>query len=959
MNKLWLSLLLFFVGLAIHAAIGDTVSGKVTDSDTGEPIELAIIKLSSSNWAITNESGSFTFNHLTSGQYTYEASYLGYETQKGTFTVTDHKSLTINIKLQPSNLALKEVTVTAREDKIGSTSHIGQSAIQHLQAKSVEDLLQLLPGAVTKNPDLSNAGQAAIREINSSGDANNALGTAVIVNGAPLSNDANMQIFSTARSGNNSSLQTNTMNNQTTSGRGVDLRQVSPDNIESIEVIRGIPSVEYGNLTSGAIIIKTKAGVTPWEALAKVDANSKLYSLSKGLRLHNNGGSINFAIDYTKSNSDRRKTYLGYDRLTANIGYSNVFFKNSTPLTFNLNATYYRNISDTKSDDSFLQGEYLKDDELGIRLSTNGTWRLNKSWISNLAYSGSFQYTHQKDIYNKYVGTGVVPYSHSYTPGEMQVTFLPTTYLCHYLLDGEPITAFAQLKANRMFLFDKGTSNIKLGIDYNLSTNKGDGLVYDINYPPTQGEGQSVRPRSYKSVPSMNTLSLFLEDKTEYSIGKTLLTIQPGVRISRLFIDKNQALRGDITVVDPRINVSYQFLNRENNNRFDDLSLTGGYGIASKMPTMSSLYPTAAYFDFASYNSYSGSDDPRNIAIMTTAVVPNTANSNLKAARAKKFEIGLSGQARGITGSITYFQERIENEFGYSTVPFGVSYNRYAIPTADQASTTIPSYHDGALYYTMADGTEKLASSYNQKEVRSYSTPANVYLTRKHGVEYSFNFGKIKPLATDLIVDGAWFWIKRISQNYSYTSNRVVSSISSNGISTFDSYLAVLPAGSGTIRSRFNTNFRFVTHIPQLRMLFSTTLQMVWNESLQYTYKDADGNPVYKTTTNSQGNEILVINPIGYYDRDLEYHTWNPAEVTRPDELTTRYSNVNYFDKQSYPLTWMLNFKLSKEIGKHINLSFVANNFLKRSNLYHQKVIGGYRDLYTPLYFGAEIKAKF
>jgi hypothetical protein len=259
----------------------------------------------------------------------------------------------------------------------------------------------------------------------------------------------------------------------------------------------------------------------------------------------------------------------------------------------------------------------------------------------------------------------------------------------------------------------------------------------------------------------------------------------------------------------------------------------------------------------------------------------------------------------------------------------------------------------------MADGTEKLASSYNQKEVRSYSTPANVYLTRKHGVEYSFNFGKIKPLATDLIVDGAWFWIKRISQNYSYTSNRVVSSISSNGISTFDSYLAVLPAGSGTIRSRFNTNFRFVTHIPQLRMLFSTTLQMVWNESLQYTYKDADGNPVYKTTTNSQGNEILVINPIGYYDRDLEYHTWNPAEVTRPDELTTRYSNVNYFDKQSYPLTWMLNFKLSKEIGKHINLSFVANNFLKRSNLYHQKVIGGYRDLYTPLYFGAEIKAKF
>ena len=32
---------------------------------------------------------------------------------------------------------------------------------------------------------------------------------------------------------------------------GVDMRSVSTDDIESVEVVRGIPSVEYGDLTSG------------------------------------------------------------------------------------------------------------------------------------------------------------------------------------------------------------------------------------------------------------------------------------------------------------------------------------------------------------------------------------------------------------------------------------------------------------------------------------------------------------------------------------------------------------------------------------------------------------------------------------------------------------------------------------------------------------------------------------
>ncbi len=217
-----------------------------------------------------------------------------------------------------------------------------------------------------------------------------------------------------------------------------------------------------------------------------------------------------------------------------------------------------------------------------------------------------------------------------------------------------------------MFIFPKGTVNFKLGIDYTLSANKGGGMVYDHDFPPIQGDGQSVRPRSYESLPSMHTLSAFVENHTEYSIGTTVLSIQPGVRVSRLMIDRAQALRGDINAVDPRVNVSYKFLTTDNNPLFDNLSLVGGYGLATKMPTMAYLYPTPAYFDFVSYNSYAGADNPRNLAVMTTFVVPNTANHNLKPACSKKFEIGLNGRVGRVLGSITFFKENIDNEYGFS-----------------------------------------------------------------------------------------------------------------------------------------------------------------------------------------------------------------------------------------------------------------------------------------------------
>ena len=116
-----------------------------------------------------------------------------------------------------------------------------------MQASSLSDIMQLLPGATVSKPDLTSVSTLSLR-----GGAS--LGTAVIMDGAPISNNSNMQMMTTSIGGAVPATR------GTSPQTGIDLRTITTDNIESVEVITGVPSVEYGDLTGGAVIVNTKAG---------------------------------------------------------------------------------------------------------------------------------------------------------------------------------------------------------------------------------------------------------------------------------------------------------------------------------------------------------------------------------------------------------------------------------------------------------------------------------------------------------------------------------------------------------------------------------------------------------------------------------------------------------------------------------------------------------------------------
>ena len=121
-------------------------------------------------------------------------------------------------------------------------------------------------------------------------------GTSFVIDGVPLNNDANMQYISNSwETGRN------------TTGKGIDMRSISTDDIAKVEIVRGIPSVEYGDLTSGLVNIERKKGGNDLEARFKADMQSQLFYVGKGIELTDKQFTLNTGIDYLDSKIDPRQ----------------------------------------------------------------------------------------------------------------------------------------------------------------------------------------------------------------------------------------------------------------------------------------------------------------------------------------------------------------------------------------------------------------------------------------------------------------------------------------------------------------------------------------------------------------------------------------------------------------------------------------------------------------------------
>lgn len=893
-------------------------------------------------WTVTDEQGKYKMDNVPPGNYTISYRAMGY--REKVISTEIIKNSILDVRLQFQSIALSVVAVTSKEKQFGSKSTISREAVEHLQPKSLKDVFQLLPGAITENPTLASPGQIKLREIEASN--NSALGALIMIDNNPLSNDANMQVFNSAQAGNATST-------PGVAGRGTDLRDISAENIESVEVIRGIPSVEYGNLTSGVVLVKSKVGQSPLTARFKVDPNTKIGSIYKGMKLKNQSGYLNAGIDFTRAYDDIREKFKGYDRLTGSLIYSNTLFSNSpNPMDFKANFSYFNTLDSERSDAQQLEGEEMRSKKQGIRAGISGKWMLRKNWITNLEYNISGDYTQNSDYLRElYVlSSGSIPNPTTYIPGVYEVDYLPGRFHSAYDIDGKPYNAYAKIKGDWSKKWYNINNTVLVGLDWMLSGNNGAGLLYDQAFPPFRHLSTTLRPRAARDLPVLNNLSFFLEDRLSLPLGTTNLIMQGGLRV-------NKMLPTGLTSLDPRINIDYEILNSNNNSILDKFSITGGIGLSHKMPTLSYISPDNAYFDQPTFNYL---DRENSLAVITTHMI-STVNDQLKPARNTKKEIGFMVAKKTYSLAVTAYHEKLTDGLGFQSQPYISHYESFTVSGAGR----MPIFENGRVYYQEGGQRLEAASQWN-KVIRTYASPVNRETSIKKGVEYVFNTGKIEPLQTSFVVDGAWLYQE------AYGTLPTYQSITTTYQGRIYPYIAIMPSGSKTIRQRFNTNIRMITHIPRIKMIASLVTQIIWDQRIKYAWEDENGKSlIYYLDDNGQriyGDAALedingprYVDPVAYMDDSGIVHQWQPenAHNSPYQQMLSVYGTTYYFIEEKLKPTVQFNLRLTKQFSNYFEIAFMANNFFKMNPTQISNRTGLYVERNTAFYFGAEVNIKF
>ena len=230
----------------VASAQSTVIKGNVKDA-TGEPVIGATVKIQgeTKTGSITDIDGNYEIT-VPSPKAKIEISYLGSKTQ----VVSVEGKTTVNVTLQNESQAIDEVVVTALGIKRQSRS-LGYST-----TKVGGDEFQL-----ARDPNLGNALSGKIAGVSVAGSATGGGSSRVVIRGNASMTGNNMPLY--VIDGvpfDNTNQGTGSTYGGTDMGDG--LSNISPDDIESIQVLKGAAaSALYGYRGgNGAVLITTKSG---------------------------------------------------------------------------------------------------------------------------------------------------------------------------------------------------------------------------------------------------------------------------------------------------------------------------------------------------------------------------------------------------------------------------------------------------------------------------------------------------------------------------------------------------------------------------------------------------------------------------------------------------------------------------------------------------------------------------
>ena len=531
-------------------------------------------------------------------------------------------------------------------------------------------------------------------------------GTKIIVDDIPMTN--------------NSTLQPGTHGVYVGTNNGIDLREIPADNIESVEIIRGIAPANHGDYIGGLITVKTKVSAKPTHRIkAKNNPDTKEVNLGGSFALGKTG--VNYNINWGLSEKDIRKDYDNTQRLATQLSLSNKLFDNKMDMKnqFKYSTLFEEVLQNPEDPDA--QESINK----GYRFIYGNKFDYSFDALSKLSSNIFINYRRVNTIRQRLQMADNRVTSTLFEEGTMVGIKQYGPYIYRYTTIGDEISIGQRLNYERQFFTGSYLHKLLIGNEFQFDDNFGKGQTFDMLSPPALGK----RPRPYDEVPGTLQHSIYVTDQITGRLWKEF-TLNFGLRFERYNTGKISKFKffeaKNGIFLNPRINLAY-FLSK-------DTQLRLGFGSSSKSPSLSYIYPDLKYYDVLDIVPLNDSLVIRDSLISTYII--DMSNPNLKGYKENKVELSIDHKIGDFGLSFTGFYSERNNEPVRSYNPFVYyKYNR-------------PNWPDPA--------GESIADTLVDK----YSIQKNSGWTKLDGVEFTLKTRKIKKLNMDFKFNASYHHVK-------------------------------------------------------------------------------------------------------------------------------------------------------------------------------------------------------
>lgn len=894
---------------------GATIAGTVTEATSRAPVGLATIAIEGTTFSTTSDpTGRYRLEHVPAGPQVIRVIRIGYAPSHRSLVIPATGLLTIDLVIARSALNLPGLVVTAEprgraRGELGTASVIESEAIRNQTAASLAGVLELVPGVTLQPPGLDGVQQFSLRSVpisvggggfgsNARGPSANQLasfGTQVILDGVPISNNANLQSL-----GPRGELQF-----ASSAGGGIDLRRIPAATVERVEVIRGLPSARFGDLTQGAVLIDTRAGVIDPEFRIRLDARTVEGSMVAGRAVAAGGRqALSASADVARTRIDPGAR----DDIASRVSVQLAHRSTGRRLTIDTRFDGFQVLEDSP-ETPLIRGFASRSRDAGLRVSERA--RLNVGAKSRIEFTGAFEGVRQRSFSQANALRPAAPFTNALEEGRYVGKYIGGEYLARVDVQGDPRHLYSRLEAITPGSRWGFSHQLRAGLELRREWNGGPGYQFDIEFPPqTQFNGVQGydRPRRFDLVPAIVTSAIYLDDYLGRSLGSWQLNLQAGLRLDGLHSGRSWLSGFRDQVLQPRLVIE---LAPAATVRF-----RGSAGRVAKVPSLDQLYPAPQYSDVINVN-YFANNPAERLAVLTTGILDKT-NKALGYSRADKAEVAVEIDLGGSGGQIALlaYSDRIRGGVGIDAAPTFLLREHFALGDSSIGTGHPPVIVEPAF---LVDSVPILIDR-----------PTNNLLLRSTGLEFTAALPEWKAARTQIAFLGAYSKSRLETNSLQFVSSFVEFQVNENAPR------APYWVGATRTGDRLLLTTRAIHHQPEAGLVITGTLQYHLRERRQ----DLGSTDTLSFEGFMTRGGALVPVPA---DRR--------ADPQYADLRVTR-SGLRV-EPQTSPADWLFNLQVSKTLPFDGRLAFYAFNAFDRVGTYGDGI--AISRIYPRRRFGLEV----